>query len=140
MTLFLFILSIHLTRYLYFAHNKLSTSKNIIAGENRDGKLTIERFLEFQTDLQREILRLEFERKHPDEDTNLITEAQFAELLLAYADYNTKKRSGVIKRVRKAYKKKKNKEQDKQGNKIITSAKDDKGRKLINEILIISSQ
>ena len=89
-----------------------------IVGENRDGKLTIERFLDFQTDLQREILRLEFERKNPDEETNLITESQFAELLLTYADYNTKKRSGVIKRVRKAYKKKKKSEQDEQGSLI----------------------
>ena len=81
-------------------------------GEARDGKLTIERFLEFQTQLQREILRLEFERKHPDEETNLIRESQFAELLLAYADYNSKKRSSVLKRVRKAYKKKKKKDEE----------------------------
>ena len=53
-------------------------------------------FLEFQTQLQREILRLEFERKNPDLETNLITEGQFAELLLTYADYNAKKRTSVI--------------------------------------------
>ena len=88
-------------------------------GENRDGKLTIERFLEFQTQLQREILRLEFERKNPDSETNLITEGQFAELLLAYADYNAKKRTSVLKRVKKAYKKKKKKEQEDAGDDIV---------------------
>ena len=84
-------------------------------GEARDGKLTIDRFLEFQTQLQREILRLEFERKYPDTETNLIKESQFAELLLAYADYNSKKRSSVLKRVKKAYKKKKKKDQEDTG-------------------------
>ena len=50
---------------------------------------------------------MEFERKHPNPETKLITECQFAELLLAYADYNLKKKALVMKRVRKAYKKKK---------------------------------
>ena len=75
--------------------------------------------MEFQTQLQREILRLEFERKNPDLETNLITEGQFAELLLAYADYNAKKRTSVLKRVKKAYKKKKKKEQEDAGDNII---------------------
>lgn len=68
-----------------------------------DGKLTIERFLHFQTQLQSEILALEFQRKSPN-DEGLITEKQFAELLLTYADYSSKKRSNVLKRVKKAYK------------------------------------
>ena len=71
--------------------------------------------MDFQTQLQREILRLEFERKHPDTETNLIKESQFAELLLAYADYNSKKRSSVLKSVKKAYKKKKKKDQEDTG-------------------------
>ena len=52
-----------------------------ISGENLDGKLTIDRFLEFQEELQRAILTLEFQRKDPNEE-ELITEKQFAELLL----------------------------------------------------------
>ena len=72
-------------------------------GPELDGKLTIERFLEFQNQLQREILRLEFNRKDPNSQGR-ITERQFAELLLAYADYSTKKRSTVLKRVKRAYK------------------------------------
>ena len=102
-------------------------------GENRDGKLTIERFLEFQTQLQREILRLEFERKNPDLETNLITEGQFAELLLTYADYNAKKRTSVLKRVKKAYKKKKKKEHEDAGDATIYFFS------FYSKILIISS-
>jgi len=68
-----------------------------------DGKLTIERFLEFQSQLQKEILTLEFERKEPDPRTGLISEKHFAELLLTYADYTAKKRAVVLKRVKKAY-------------------------------------
>ena len=52
-----------------------------VSGENLDGKLTIDRFLEFQEELQRAILALEFTRKDPNEE-NLITEKQFAELIL----------------------------------------------------------
>ena len=50
-------------------------------GENLDGKLTIDRFLDFQEELQRAILTLEFQRKDPN-DEGLITEKQFAELIL----------------------------------------------------------
>lgn len=72
-------------------------------GENRDKKLTIEKFLEFQEQLQREILSLEFQRKDPDENGK-ITEADFTELLLAYAGYPPKKKSRLIKRVKKKFK------------------------------------
>ena len=40
-----------------------SALSNYFFGENLDGKLTIERFLEFQQHLQVEILTLEFNRK-----------------------------------------------------------------------------
>ena len=73
-------------------------------GENLDGKLTIERFLDFQEQLQREILRLEFNRKpFIDEAGTRIWERDFADLLLTYADYTPKKRSAVLKRVKKKY-------------------------------------
>ena len=69
-----------------------------------DGKLTIERFLDFQEKLQREILRLEFNRKpFIDEAGTRIWERDFADLLLTYADYTAKKRSTVLKRVKKKY-------------------------------------
>ena len=71
---------------------------------DRKGKLTIERFLEFQTQLQREILSLEFSRKDPDPESGKITEKQFAELILTYAEYTPKKRGVVLKRVKKRFK------------------------------------
>ncbi|CAK9796475.1 Calcium uptake protein 1 homolog, mitochondrial [Anthophora plagiata] len=72
-------------------------------GSNMKGKLTIEKFLEFQQQLQREILSLEFERRNPDENGR-ITEVDFTELLLAYAGYPDKKKSKIIKTVKKRFK------------------------------------
>ncbi|XP_052752465.1 calcium uptake protein 1 homolog, mitochondrial-like isoform X1 [Galleria mellonella] len=71
-------------------------------GPKLNQKLTIEKFLDFQQQLQKEILSLEFQRKQPDENGR-ITEADFAELLLAYAGYPAKKKSRMLKRVKKAF-------------------------------------
>ncbi|XP_026278416.1 calcium uptake protein 1 homolog, mitochondrial isoform X1 [Frankliniella occidentalis] len=71
-------------------------------GSDLTKKLTIERFLDFQQSLQREILSLEFHRKNPDEHGN-ITEADFTELLLAYAGYPQKKKTKTLKRVKKMF-------------------------------------
>ncbi|XP_065339734.1 calcium uptake protein 1 homolog, mitochondrial isoform X2 [Cloeon dipterum] len=71
-------------------------------GPNLENKLTIEKFLEFQHQLQKEILSLEFQRKGPGENGN-ISESDFAELLLAYAGYSQKKKSRMIKRVKKTF-------------------------------------
>ncbi|KAK6630789.1 Calcium uptake protein 1, mitochondrial [Polyplax serrata] len=72
-------------------------------GPGMDQKLTIEKFLEFQQQLQREILSLEFQRKNPDENGK-ISETDFTELLLAYAGYPQKKKARMLKRVKKAFK------------------------------------
>lgn len=69
-------------------------------GSNRRKKLTIEKFLDFQQQLQSEILNLEFRRKEPNAEGK-ITEAEFAELLLAYAGYPSKKKARMLKRVKK---------------------------------------
>ncbi|XP_063914388.1 calcium uptake protein 1 homolog, mitochondrial isoform X1 [Zophobas morio] len=71
-------------------------------GPNLKGKLTIEKFLDFQEKLQKEILSLEFRRKHPDDNGN-ISEADFTELLLAYAGYPQKKKARMLKRVKKTF-------------------------------------
>ncbi|XP_037874723.1 calcium uptake protein 1 homolog, mitochondrial isoform X2 [Bombyx mori] len=71
-------------------------------GSKLDEKLTIEKFLDFQHQLQKEILSLEFQRKQPDE-VGHITEADFAELLLAYAGYPAKKKARMLKRVKKTF-------------------------------------
>ncbi|KAF7381955.1 hypothetical protein HZH68_015828 [Vespula germanica] len=72
-------------------------------GPNMKQKLTIEKFLDFQEQLQREILSLEFERRNPDENGK-ITEVDFTELLLAYAGYSDKKKAKMLKRVKKTFK------------------------------------
>ncbi|XP_011869337.1 PREDICTED: calcium uptake protein 1 homolog, mitochondrial-like isoform X3 [Vollenhovia emeryi] len=72
-------------------------------GPQMNQKLTIEKFLDFQQQLQREILSLEFERRNPDEHGN-ITEVDFTELLLAYAGYTAKKKAKMLKRVKKMFK------------------------------------
>ncbi|KAL0840501.1 hypothetical protein ABMA28_015738 [Loxostege sticticalis] len=71
-------------------------------GPKLNQKLTIEKFLDFQQQLQKEILSLEFQRKQPDENGR-ITEADFAELLLAYAGYPAKKKARMLKRVKKTF-------------------------------------
>lgn len=47
---------------------------------------------------------MEFSRKDPVHENGNISEKQFAELLLTYADYAPKKRSSTLKRVKKAFK------------------------------------
>ncbi|CAG9854723.1 unnamed protein product [Phyllotreta striolata] len=71
-------------------------------GPNLKQKLTIEKFLDFQEKLQKEILGLEFQRKTPNENGN-ISEADFTELLLAYAGYPQKKKARMLKRVKKTF-------------------------------------
>lgn len=67
-----------------------------------DKKLTIEKFLDFQQQIQREILSLEFRRKNPTDDGK-ISESDFAELLLAYAGLSDKKKAKKMKRVKKRF-------------------------------------
>lgn len=71
-------------------------------GEDLKGELTVDRFLEFQRSLQEEILALEFKKK--DEDgSGKIAEKDFADLLIAYAGFQPKKKARMLRRVRKAY-------------------------------------
>lgn len=67
-----------------------------------DKKLTIEKFLDFQQQIQREILSLEFKRKNPNDEGN-ICESDFAELLLAYAGLSDKRKAKKMKRVKKRF-------------------------------------
>lgn len=72
-------------------------------GPNLDRKLTIEKFLEFQKQLQTEILTLEFQRKRPNAE-GFIREVDFADLLLTYAGLSEKKHVKMLKRVKKIFK------------------------------------
>merc|ERR1719402_1057267 len=71
-------------------------------GDDLKGELTVERFLEFQRSLQEEILALEFKKKDV-EGTGKIAEKDFADLLIAYAGFQPKKKARMLRRVRKAY-------------------------------------
>merc|ERR1712013_838614 len=71
-------------------------------GDDLKGELTVERFLEFQRSLQEEILALEFKKKD-EEGTGKIAEKDFADLLIAYAGFQPKKKARMLRKVRKAY-------------------------------------
>lgn len=71
-------------------------------GPNMKEKLTIEKFLKFQEELQREVHLLEFKRKNPNEE-NKITETDFADLLLAYAGYESTIKQKKLRRVKRRF-------------------------------------
>ena len=68
-------------------------------GDDLKGELTVERFLEFQRSLQEEILALEFKKKDV-EGSGKIAEKDFADLLIAYAGFQPKKKARMLRRVR----------------------------------------
>lgn len=79
-------------------------------GQNRKGILTVDDFLEFQRNLQNEILELEFDRKraqssrHSDAEVGpSISEKDFADLLIAYAGFPLKKKARMLKRVKTTF-------------------------------------
>lgn len=71
-------------------------------GPGLNKKLTIDRFLDFQRHLERDILWIEFNRYDPED--GCIGERDFAEILLVYAGYNDNKRIKMLKRVKKIFK------------------------------------
>ncbi|KAL4240785.1 Calcium uptake protein 1 [Mactra antiquata] len=71
-------------------------------GSDGKKKLTAQEFIAFQTDLQREVLKLEFNRYEPVDGR--ISEKDFASMLLTYAGFPDKKKTIMIRRVKKAYK------------------------------------
>jgi len=71
-------------------------------GAKLNNKLTIEKFLDFQRQLQKEILQLEFNRYDPE--GGRMSEKHFADTLLLYAGLTEAKRIKMMKRVRKVYK------------------------------------
>ncbi|XP_043212650.1 calcium uptake protein 1 homolog, mitochondrial-like [Amphibalanus amphitrite] len=72
-------------------------------GPKLDKKLTIEKFLDFQSQLQREILCLEFRRKQPNEEGRL-REVDFADLLLAFGGYPPNRKLKMLRRVKRKFK------------------------------------
>lgn len=75
-------------------------------GESREGILTVDKFLEFQRRLQKEILALEFKRKAGSSASDAeqrLSEKDFADLLITYAGFPAKKKTRMLKRVRKEF-------------------------------------
>ena len=70
-------------------------------GPKLDEKLTVEKFLEFQRQLQTDIIKLEFDRYEPVDGK--ITEKEFAEILLLYAGLTEIKRIKMLKRIKKKF-------------------------------------
>ncbi|XP_060555057.1 calcium uptake protein 1, mitochondrial-like isoform X1 [Ruditapes philippinarum] len=75
-------------------------------GAEGNKKLTVQEFIQFQKELQNEVLRLEFNRYEPEDGK--ISERDFAKMLLTYAGFPDKKKSLMIRRVKKAYKEEEN--------------------------------
>lgn len=74
-------------------------------GADGSKKLTVENFLDFQLQLQTEILRIEFERYVNEPGPNAtISEKEFGTILLAYAGLTEAKRVKMMKRVKKTFK------------------------------------
>uniref|UniRef100_A0A0N5C677 Calcium uptake protein 1, mitochondrial n=1 Tax=Strongyloides papillosus TaxID=174720 RepID=A0A0N5C677_STREA len=76
-------------------------------GKDGKNKLSVEKFLKFQAQLHKDILKIEFERRDPEsytEDKGVISEVSFSELLLIHACLTEKRKKRMLKRVRRAYK------------------------------------
>lgn len=71
-------------------------------GADGTKKLTSKEFIKFQQELQREILRLEFNRYEPTDGR--ISALDFCSSLLTYAGFPDKKRGLMKRRVKKAFK------------------------------------
>jgi len=93
-------------------HRNHSTTGNVLGdvseefgtylfGKDRTNKLTVEQFQMFHDELTLAVLKEEFDRFEPEDDT--ITEKDFCELLLSYADVSDQEKKVYMKRVRKAY-------------------------------------
>uniref|UniRef100_A0A914P9B7 EF-hand domain-containing protein n=1 Tax=Panagrolaimus davidi TaxID=227884 RepID=A0A914P9B7_9BILA len=77
---------------------------NYFFGKEGEHKLNIDTFLEFQHDLHRDILKIEFERRDPESNpVGIISEVSFAELLLMHAGLPEKRQKRMMKRIRRRY-------------------------------------
>lgn len=81
-----------------------SALRTYFFGANGEKKLTVKQFLDFQAELSKEILRIEFERYNSRyEKVDYISEKDFAHILITYAGYPGEKRSRMINRVRQKF-------------------------------------
>lgn len=76
--------------------------KEYFFGPQCTQKLTAQRFIEFQQKLQKEVLFLEFQFYDPVDGK--ITEVEFANMLLTYSSFTSKKKERTLKRIKKTFK------------------------------------
>ncbi|XP_078578606.1 calcium uptake protein 1, mitochondrial-like isoform X6 [Branchiostoma floridae x Branchiostoma japonicum] len=77
-------------------------------GEEMDQTLTVDKFLSFQSQLQHEILRIEFERYDPDDGK--ISVRDFCDVMLTYAGLSDNRKKKMMARVKKYFKEKEDEE------------------------------
>lgn len=70
-------------------------------GEDGKGVLTSDEFIKFKKKLQEEVMFLEFNSFCPK--NNSISERQFADILLTYANFQNTKRNKIMKRIQRVY-------------------------------------
>ncbi|KAK3886380.1 hypothetical protein Pcinc_009483 [Petrolisthes cinctipes] len=80
-----------------------STLGKYFFGPDLKDKLTIDEFLSFQQQLQQEVHSLEFRRIRTN-DAGLISEKDFAELLLVYGGFPDHKKTSMLKKVKETFK------------------------------------
>ncbi|XP_046859001.1 calcium uptake protein 1, mitochondrial-like [Xenia sp. Carnegie-2017] len=78
-----------------------SSLKQYFFGSQCTEKLTTRSFIEFQQRLQKEVLFLEFQFYKPV--NGKITEVEFANMLLTYSSFTTKKKETTLKRIKKTF-------------------------------------
>ncbi|XP_028399584.1 calcium uptake protein 1, mitochondrial-like [Dendronephthya gigantea] len=95
-------------------HRDRTTTGNVLGSRVNSGlklyffgpqctqKLTAQRFIEFQQKLQKEVLFLEFQFYEPVDGK--ITEVEFADMLLTYSSFTSKKKERTLKRIKKTFK------------------------------------
>jgi len=85
-------------------------------GSEKDQKLTVEKFIRFQKQLQEEILRIEFHRYDLNPDGTL-KEVDFADCLLTHAGLSEKKVARMKRRVKRLYERKSNDDEENEDEK-----------------------
>lgn len=76
--------------------------KEYFFGKDLKKRLTVQRFIEFQRNLQQEVMYLEFNSYDPED--GCIKEWEFADMLLTYSSFHEKKKVKILRKVKKIFK------------------------------------